>query len=323
MTDLSEPQVEIQVCPKCETSTPESETYCLGCGYEFSTGNEAIGPFSFEFPVAENAYKPSGIGTPKGNLLMFIYGLGAAVVLGPLIYVTHIIAAEIAAFFVRLGFCLSGLVGMAIYFFGYILGAPIAGALVGMAIGKGAINGKSRNSAAAKRIGLILGLVCFSAFVTTYISILGMDEGFDSWLDYLKMGWNLLTVPLVAYIMADETIKDTPFCEECQEFMKKVELKNRPIRYEKSLIAILNTGELYKVSDFLPDEENKNYIRITVWSCNCDRGWGFAHMHTTQKRISKDSAGKATENTQTRLVFSAKFAKSQLEMLLSLAKTEL
>ena len=45
MTDLSKPQVEMQVCPKCETLTPSGEIYCLGCGFEFATGTEGMRPF--------------------------------------------------------------------------------------------------------------------------------------------------------------------------------------------------------------------------------------------------------------------------------------
>ena len=312
-----EPEGGTQACPQCETLAPAGETYCHGCGYEFSTGNEAVGPFSFQLPAVESAYKPSGIGTAKGTLLMLVFGLGAAIVLGPLIYATHVIAAQIAALFLRMNMCLSGLAGTVIFFLGYALAAPMTGALVGTAIGRGAIVGKSRNSAAARRMGLALGLVCFGTFVVTYFAVLGMDEGLDSLIDYLKLGWNLLAVPFVAYIMADEAIKDTPFCEECQEFMRKAELKNRPIRHEKALLAVLNAGEVGKVGNFAPDEESKNYCKITVWSCNCDRGWGFVHMHTTQRRISKNTSGKVTENTQTRMVFSARVAGSELGALLS------
>jgi hypothetical protein len=311
------PQAGTKVCPKCESLTPEGGTHCIGCGYDFSTGVEAIGPFSFQFPAVESAYKPSGIGTARGNVLMVVFGLGAAILLGPLIYVAHVILAGIAAFLVGLNICLSSLAGMAIYFIGYVFAALIAGALVGTAVGRGAISGKSRNAAAAKRIGLVLGLLCFGGFVLTYFAVLGMGEGLDTWIDYLKMAWNLFAVPGAAFMMADQAIKDTPFCEECREFMKKTELKNRPIRQERSLLAVLSAGQLNRVSEFPPDVGDKNYCKITVWSCNCDRGWGFVHMHTMQKRISVDKSGKRTENSQTRMVFSARFSRSELAPLLS------
>ena len=311
------PQAGTQVCPKCESLTPEGGTHCVGCGYEFATANEAVGPFSFRFPAVESAYKPSGIGTAKANVLMIVFGLGAAIVLGPLIYVAHGIVAQIAAFLIGLNICLSGLAGMVVYFLGYVFAAFIAGVLVGSAVGKGAISGKSRNSATAKRIGLTLGLVCFGTFLITYFAVLGMDEGFDSWVDFLKLGWNLFAVPAGAYVMADQAIKDTPFCEECQEFMKKTELKNMPIRHEKSLIAVLSAGALDRVFDFAPDAASTNFCKITVWSCDCDRGWGFVHMHTTQKRISVDKSGKRSENSQTRMVFSASFTRAELAPLLS------
>ncbi|MFN2182345.1 MAG: FHA domain-containing protein [Anaerolineae bacterium] len=311
------PQPGTQVCPKCESLTPEGETHCVGCGYEFATGNEAVGPFTFQFPAVESAYKPSGIGTGKGSLLMIVFGLVAAIVLGPLIYVAHGIIAQIAAFLIGLNICLSSLAGMVVYFLGYVFAALIAGALVGTAVGRGAISGKSRNAAAAQRIALVLGLVCFGAFLGTYFAVLGMDEGLDSWVDFLKLGWNLFAVPAGAYMMADQAIKDTPFCEECQEFMKKTELKNRPIRQEKSLMAVLNAGALDRISDFPPDATSTNFCKITVWSCDCERGWGFVHMNTTQKRISVDKSGKRTENSQTRMVFSARFTRPQLAPLLS------
>ena len=103
--------------------------------------------------------------------------------------------------------------------------------------------------------------------------------------------------------------------------MQKVELKNWPIRNEKSLIDTLRAGELDKISDYPQDGRTKNYCKITIWSCNRDRDWGYVFMYTTQKRITKNSSGKAIYKPQTRLVFSDKFEKSQLEMLLSLAKT--
>ncbi len=321
MTEQIKIQDGYQTCPKCETSILAGEAYCSGCGYEFSTNNESIGPFSFAFPVVESAYIPSGIGTQKGTLLMVIYSLGAAVVIGPLIYLTHILAAEMAAGLIRMGICLSGLLGMLVYFLGYILAAPIAGLLVGAAIGKGAIHGKSRNSATAKRIGIIMGMVCFASFIATYISALGMKEGFDSWIDYLKLSWNVIAIPVAAYYAADESIKGTPFCEECQQFMKKAELKKRSIRYEKQLMDVLDTNELNKISTFPPDEGTKNYCKVTFWSCGCERGGGFIHMHTTQMRISKDNSGKVNENTQTRLVFSRKVAKTNIKELQLLANT--
>jgi hypothetical protein len=312
-----EPQAGTQVCPKCESLTPEGESHCVGCGYEFATGNEAVGPFSFQFPAVESAYKPSGIGTAKGNVLMVIFGLAAAIVLGPLIYVAHVVLAGIAAFLVGLNICLSSLAGMAIYFIGYVFAALIAGALVGTAIGKGAISGKSRNAAVAKRIALVLGLVCCGTFLVTYFAVLGIGEGFDSWVDFLKMGWNLFAIPGAAFMMADQAIKDTPFCEDCQEFMKKTELKDRPIRHERSLLAVLSAGQLNRVSEFTPDAGSKNYCKIAVWSCDCDRGWGFVHMHTTQERVSVVKSGKKSENSQTRMVFSARVSRSELAPLLS------
>ena len=157
----------------------------------------------------------------------------------------------------------------------------------------------------------------FGAFLVTYFAVLGMGEGLDSWIDFLKMGWNLFAIPAGACIMADQAMKDTPFCEECQEFMKKTELKNRAIRHEKSLMAVLNAGALDRVSDFPPDVVCTNFSKITVWSCDCEKGWGFVHMHTTQKRISIDKSGKRSENSQTRMVFSARFTRPQLAPLLS------
>lgn len=322
MTDPLETTVEPQECPTCKSMTPTGEEFCLGCGYEFSTGKDSVGPFSFGFPEVKSAYeyKPGGAGTPKGFLLMLLFGLGAAVVLGPLVYVTHILAAELGAFGVNAGGCF-GIAGIIAYIIIYAVAAPVAGMLLGNAIGRGAVRGQSQDTSAAKGFGLVYGLICFGVFALIYFNVLGMEEGLDSWLDYVKLGWNLITIPALAFSAGESAIRETPFCEPCQKFLKKMVLKRRPIRYEPELISLLEGGDYHQISA-LPIQTAGNNCEISVWSCDCERGSGYVHMNTHQSRIEKDNNNKDKVVVKSRLVFSAEVANAQLEPLRVLAKKE-
>ncbi len=304
---------DILICPKCETKVATSATYCPACGYEFSTNREGVGPFSFSFPAVESAYKPSGKGGLKAMLLMLATGLPVAAVGGALLYPVHAIIATVLS--MRL-ICLAALAALVLYF----IAVGVLGLLIGLAVGQGGLIGKNRNLGAARVIGLLCGLVGYGAYVAVYFQVLG-PKGFNSMIDAIKLIGYFLAIMLVAGATSGATTEGNPFCETCEEYMKKFSLGKYPIRLEGVLLGILNSRLFEGIGDLASESgrDSKDFIEVAVWRCSSCQAAGFISAETTQTRYEYDSQGNKTTKSETRRVFSSPIVKLEISALLALA----
>jgi YD repeat-containing protein len=304
---------DLQECQKCGTATTAGATHCPNCGYGFSSGREGEGPLSFAFPAVENAYKPSGKGSPKAILLMLAMGLPVAAVGGVLLYPVHAIIATLAS---KMPVCLIVLAALVLYF----IVAGVLGYLIGLSVGKGGLIGKNRNLRAAWAIGLLCGLVGYGAYVAVYFSVLG-PKGFNSAIDAIKLIGYFLAIVLVAGATSGGTVEENPFCERCEEYMRKISLGKYPIRLERVWIGLLNSRKFDGIGDLASDSgrDSKDFTEVTVWHCDSCKEAGFINAETTQVRYEYDKQGNKTTKSETRRIFSSPIVKSEIATLVARA----
>lgn len=310
-------------CPKCEIKFPAKIThssegskafrgpkYCSSCGYEFSTGREGVGPFSFGFPAVENAYNPSGKGSTKANIWMLVLGLPTGVIVGGLLYYVHRAIVDFS----------NNIVGATCFglLFVWIIPAVLSGFLgylVAYAVSQGATIGKGRNLNAVAICGVISGLVGSVAYAIVR-SINEGPEAFDSSIDIIRVIVYTLPILIVAWAGATETMKRKPFCEACNKYMKTITLGRIPIRSEGGLMEIFKSRTFKDLAALASSNEKdeKNYSTIIVWYCDNCKEQGFINATTLQTRFeyTKDSTKTKSE---TRLIFSSPLESAEIETL--------
>jgi len=308
------------VCPKCEHPVTLESQYCPGCGYEFPTGKEGVGRHEFAFPVVEYAYKPSGKTTGLAIGLMVVFGVAAALAGGPLLYLVHGILATVAAWLLRTGICIAGLAALVVEFGGYLLAAPLLGFLIGGAVSEGAKRGKNRNQMAKYIIGGLCGLVGFGSFLLVYYLVL-KEAAFNSAIDFIKLGWNIISIIGVAVLTG--SMDETPFCEDCEQWMTKHALDKRPIRFEGEIIDLLTVGQFERLAAIPADAEAVNFCQVDVWCCDCENATCYVDMKTTQTRYTytknqQTGAEEKKPQVQVRRVFSMALPRSEVKPLLTM-----
>ncbi|MBN1121592.1 MAG: hypothetical protein JXJ17_10970 [Anaerolineae bacterium] len=317
---MTEDQQTTNQCPKCELPREEGKEFCPECGYEFATGKEGAGPHEFAFPAVEDAYEPSGKTTVRAVLLMLLFGFLAGLVGGPLAYLVIAIAATIGAWIASSGICIAGLAALVIAIGAWLIAPAVLGGVISLLVGKAAEIGKSRNPTDRTVIALISGLVGFGSFLAVYYFALGPDS-YDSFFDLLKLGWVLIAAVVVAAAGGAAEVK--PFCEECEEWMKRHVLARRPIRQEKDLLDVLNAGDFEKLKTFPADPVAKSHCSIDVWHCGCENAQNYVNMHTFQHRYKYATDRNTRQVTQedvvqARRVFSKAFPHAQVKSLLEM-----
>jgi hypothetical protein len=312
------------VCPKCEIDIVPGEVHCSACGYEFSTGKEGIGPFSFAYPAVGAAYQPSGKGSPRAVALMLTRGLPVAVLGGPLLYLAHAVVAGLGG--VLAGWIISSgkttLLFMIAAFAGYVAPAILLGYLIARAVDKGALIGKGRSVQAARLVGLLSGFVSFGIYLVVYVLFLGV-EGLDSAIDFIKILSQLLAIASMVWLESGKAIVTTPFCEKCEEFMKKVFVGRYPVRREGRLMEILNSRRFEEIRGLAADAStpDKDFTAVVVWCCDRCKDTGFINVATRQVRYRYEKDGTRKEMSQDRLVFSSPLERGDVETFLTVTGT--
>lgn len=321
-TDNTNDAHEISECPKCKTGIVSGALYCPGCGYERITGKEGVGPFSFAFPSVENAYKPSGKGNQRANLIMLLVGSSAGIVGGavlPFLHraINHWFAAdvprEVSVFDLLVAFLGLWVLNIAL--------AALLGHAIRFAVDKGTIIGKNRDEEMSKRIGLVSGIAGCVVYTLVHFSIY-RAEAFDSAIDLVRLALYYLAITIIPARFSGKVIGANPFCEECGKFMRKIKIGKVPIRSESALMGILESGHFESVAGLsdATSKRDRNYSQVSFWHCESCRKNGFINVETTQMRCKyeiKDGKETRSEETQARLIFSLPLGKDAIDTMLT------
>ena len=327
------------LCPDCQMPINHLDLFCPGCGFkepvEFQNDKsidlqtklakeswrKGAGPFSFALPPAQNAYvfHPAEKATPEAIYKMLGVGLAIAIPGGALLYLLHILVAAILSILLS---------SSCLFFFGLLL-YPLAAVLIGLLIGKGiekvAIKTLCRSPRYAKIISLVCGLVGFGVYLVVYFSVLGFQEGFDSFIDFLKLGSYLVAIPGTAWATSTISIESTPYCETCSQYMHAVfwgkpGVNGWPIKLESELLSSALAKDFQTMMTH-PLEKSKplfNNVRGILWYCPECQDEGYFNLETTQVR-RKVEGNKEKIDSKTQLIFSSKLQKEDIEYLLSMS----
>lgn len=329
------------LCPKCQTAVSEDMKNCPGCGYAQPTVNslasakdesrEGAGPFSFAYEEVQNVYKfkPSGNVSKIAIQHMLVLGLFTAVIGGPVLFFVIRIIGSVAASFLRFGF-LGVMTSFVLIFGGFVIAGGLLGYLISLGVSSGAIKENCHDTKIPNRIGLICGFVGFGAYLLVYTLVIGVSVGFNSVIDFLKLGLIMIAILVASSVFSTSAIESTPFCDQCEEYMKPINFGRRtgagegvgwPIRYEEPIMNILQSRKFEELSKYGKDWVPKNYTSIFVWYCGHCRQKGFINAETTQMRYEVDTQGKRNAKYLTRTIFSSSLDMSEVEKLRTVAET--
>ena len=246
---------------------------------------------------------------------MALYALGAGVIGGMLVEGGDLIISLIAGMpdsGLALVLIVAGLVG-------YVFVAGGVGTLLGRAVSRGAVSGRSSHPDIAAAFAGGSGLVAFLVFLALR-GIVQAPEGVDSPVDLLKLGIFLIgTVGLAAYT-ARQIMRTTPFCADCGRVMKKSALKPLPAHYEEQVMAAVQAGtfgEIAQAAGTLAQNAG-NTLNIAVWVCETCQKRGFLNIEKTQTRTVVHNSAAKTQ-VETRLIYSAAAETGALDTLRKVA----
>lgn len=284
--------------------------------------------FTFAFPEVKRAYKTSihrklssnVLGTILGGSLLIAIGAGIGV------YLLHVGLQHLLAYMSRMGSCY-GFLGVIIY--PLIVG--LGGLLVGNSIGKSAIKAKFPDAQTVGKLALAIGLIGYLTYLTMYMLFYDAPERFDHWVDYLRQAFYLLLFIIVAVGVSTSKVEETPFCENCGDFMVLDRIGNSNfdgtgygwgISKESALLEILDSRKFERLNELGSDwthnkiGEINHYCEIEIWHClNCNKN-GYVNGVTVQSRNEADNQGKITLKSTSQIIHSSHVDGEEIKILM-------
>lgn len=334
---------KIKTCAICQSPVAEEMDYCPNCGLAKPTvalvmlpaetetaerikaQNENASrlgkePYSFAYPKVETAYKPQHTNrhtaSSKGILYPLLFGFISAIIGGLLLYGIHFISTYIIAFV----FSISAWLG-----FGFML-ILYLGTVIGLGWAIGSIISIAARLISFVRTDIIKWIALISGFLAffTYLGVfLVLDKTIGKELiifnKYLELSAYFLIIPIFAWVKSRKEIQANPICYLCDKYMILLSLSGTPIKFESTLMEILNLRRFERLIELSNKVGNNvNHCGVTFWFCNNCRSNGFINATTTQTRIKKD---KWEEKSQ--LIFSSSLKNAEIESLIAFFKSQL
>lgn len=337
-------------CPVCKLEVDPQVEFCPACGYKepakppvdwqripLTTKNpqerlnamtlelarKAAGPTNFRYPPVESVYifKPGGHVSSRSLLAMLVAGLATSIAGGPLLYLlVYLLGLGVAVLLANNSNCLA-ISAILLY---SVVAVPV-GFLIGNAVSHVAIKTQCRNPRTAQVISLVSAVACFISYLVFYTLVLGVGEGFDSLIDFLKLAAYLVAMSIAAWRSARSDIEKTPFCDQSQEYMKAINWGDPvnagwPIGLESRLLDIFQLSN-YKDLAGLPLERIQFYpsrVIATFWYCEKCKANGFINLETILVKRKLEN-NKETTDQQKRLVYSAQMNHEQISELLAIS----
>lgn len=278
--------------------------------------------FTFAFPEVQKAYKTSihrklsssVLGTILGGSLPIAIGAGIGV------YLLHIVLQSLLNYMSRMGSCY-GILGVVIY--PLIVG--LGGYIIGNFVGKSAIKAKFPDAETVGKLALVIGLIGYLAYLTMYMLFYNAPERFDHWIDYARQAFYLILFVILALAASTSKIEETPFCENCNDFMISDDIgeyntlgggKALDIAQEVAIVDILNSRQFAKLNELNKNWATGNYCVIRIWHCPVCNNNGFVDCTTIQSRTSVDNKGQTKTEGAHRLIHSSHIASEDIQILM-------
>lgn len=278
--------------------------------------------FIFTFPEVTKAYKTSihrklssnALGTILGGSLLITIGAGIGV------YILHIGLQHLLNYMSRMGSCY-GILGVIIY--PLIVG--LGGYLIGDSVGKSAIRAKFPDAQTVGKLALVIGLVGYLSYLIMYILFYYAPERFDHWIDYVRQAFYLLLFVGVAMGTATSKVEETPFCENCDDFMISDDIgdynimgggKAIDIAQEATIVEILNSRQFAKLNELNICWVTGNYCVIRIWRCPTCNQNGFVDCATIKSRTKVNSKGETSTESANRVIHSSHLNGEEIQTLM-------
>jgi len=285
--------------------------------------------FTFAFPEVKRVYKTSIHRKLSSNVLRIILGgsLLIAIVVGIVVYFLHIGLENLIS-------SVSGSSGMATLYGILAIGAypliiGVGSYFVGNSVGKSAIKAKFPDTQTIGKLALVIGLVSYLSYLTMYTLFYYAPERFDHWIDYLRQAFYLLLFAGVAWGTSTSKVEETPFCENCNDFMVSDDIGERnttdgykglEIAQESIIVNILNSRQFTKLNELNKDWSKDNYCLLQIWHCPVCNNNGFIDCTTYQSRTSVTN-GQVKREAALRLIHSSRIDGEEIQILMQARQT--
>jgi hypothetical protein len=278
--------------------------------------------FVFAFPEVKKAYKTSIRRRLTSKVIGIILSrsLPIAIVAGIGVYLLHVAVGHLLSNAIRMGSWL-GYLGLIIY----PVIVAFGGILIGLFVGNSAIKAKFPDTDTVGKLALGIGFAGYLAYLTMYIIFFNAPERFDHWIDYLRQAFYLILFVGTAWEASVSSVKETPFCENCNEFMISDVMgeynkigggKGLEITQESAIIDILNSRQFSKFNELNKNSAKVNYCTIRIWHCPICAKNGFVDCITFQSRSSFNSRGELKTDSASRLIHSSHIDGKELQVLM-------
>ncbi len=285
--------------------------------------------FTFAFPEVVRAYKTSFHRKLSSNVLGAILGrsLLVAIASGIGVYLLHVGTQLLLNYMLKMGSLCYGLLGVIIY--PLIVG--FGGMIMGNTVGKSSVEAKFPDTQTVGKLALVIGLVGYLTYLTMYILFFNAPERFDHWFDYLRQAFYLFLFVGLAAAGSVAKVEETPFCENCNEFMKLDRIGNSnfdgtgygfDITKESAILEILDSKAFENLCELGNDwVHNKhsainNFCIVEIWQCpNCNKN-GYVNGLTIQSREGVNSNGQITWKSESQRIHSSHVDGEEIQILM-------
>jgi len=343
---MSELKDTIQ-CPICKLEIDPLVAFCPACGYKEPVkppvdylkiqntqersnamfpelARKAAGPVNFAFPEVAPTYvfKPGDKRVSSRALLGLIgAGMATAIAGGPLLYLlVYLLGLAGAVMLANNANCMA--IGVMLIY--AVVAVPV-GLLIGKAVSHTALKMQCRSVRTVQVVSLLSAIACFISYLVFYTLILGAGEGYDSVIDFLKLSAYLLALTISAWQNSRSDIEKTPFCEQCQVYMKDIHWGDRmnigwSIGYENRLLNNFQNQRYRELPELPLVKDPFWFSRViaTIWYCPKCNDEGFIDLETIQIR-RRFVNNKESSEVQTRLIYSAELHREQISELLAIS----
>jgi len=280
--------------------------------------------FTFAFPEVERAYKTSFHRKLSSNVLGTILGtsLLVAIASGIGVYLLHVGTQHLLNYFLKMGSLCYGLLGVIIY----PLIVCFGGMLIGNTVGKASVEAKFPDTETIAKLALLIGLAGYLAYLTMYMLFFNAPERFDHWVDYARQAFYLFLFVGLAAAGATKKVEETPFCENCNEFMTLDRIGDSSygwdITRESAILEILDSRAFENLcelgNDWVHHKKGaiNNYCIVEIWHCpNCNKN-GYVNGLTIQAREEVNSNGQTTRKSESQRIHSSHVDGEEIQILM-------
>jgi hypothetical protein len=285
--------------------------------------------FTFSFPEVKRAYKTSIRRKLSSDVVGTIFGgsLLIAIVVGIAVYFLHVGLENLI-------YNVSGSSNTATLYAilalgGYPLIIGFGSYFVGNSVGKSAIRAKFPDAETIGKLALVIGLIAYLSYLTMFMLFYYAPERFDHWLDYIRQAFYLIVFVGVVWGASTFRIEETPFCENCNEFMISDDIgeqnmadgnKGLDIAQESTIINILISRQFAKLIEIDKDWSRSNYCLLQIWHCPVCNNNGFIDCTTYQSRTTV-SNGQMKTDAALRLIHSSHIDGEDIKTLMQAKQT--